>query len=297
MRSRFTVVDLMLAGATVLWGLNAAFSKYVLSHGFDPVPYATVRFFCATLLFIGFTLWREGTLRIERRDWALVGLCGVVLAANQLAFVYAIHLTNASTVSLVFGAAPIFIGVGAALMGLERMRSRFWFAALVSLGGVGLIALGGGGVSTRLNGDLLAVGTALAWAAYSVLATPLMQRYSPYRISALVLGIGWLPLAAIGMNQTIHQGYSFGALTWLGFVYAIFGPLFLTNILWFTAIHRVGPSRAGLFGNFQPFVGAFFALLILGEHLGRWEIAGGVLIAGGIVIERTHRIPLEPPGD
>jgi len=124
-----------------------------------------------------------------------------------------------------------------------------------------------------------------------------MQRYSPFRISALVLAIGWVPIAITGGAQTIHQGFHFSWTTWLGFGYAVIGPLFLTNILWFTAIGRVGPSRASLFANLQPFFAVIFALVLLGEHLNRWEIVGGVAIAAGIVLERSRRRPLAPVGD
>ena len=37
-----------------------------------------------------------------------------------------------------------------------------------------------------------------------------------------------------------------------------------------------------------------FALLILGEHLNRWEIVGAVAIGGGIVLERARRGSPEP---
>jgi drug/metabolite transporter (DMT)-like permease len=41
-----------------------------------------------------------------------------------------------------------------------------------------------------------------------------------------------------------------------------------------------------------------FALVLLGEHLNRWEIIGGVGIGAGILLERTRRrTPPEPPGD
>ena len=123
-----------------------------------------------------------------------------------------------------------------------------------------------------------------------------MRRYSPFRISALVLGLGWVPIAIVGAVQTAHQGFHFGWGTWLGFGYAVVGPLFLTNILWFTAISRVGPARASLFVNLQPFFAVVFALLILGEHLNRWELVGAVAIGVGIVIERRRRIPPQPPG-
>ena len=106
-----------------------------------------------------------------------------------------------------------------------------------------------------------------------------------------------MPIAAVGSVQTAHQGFHFGWSTWLGFGFAVVGPLFLTNILWFTAIDRVGPSRASLFANMQPFFAVLFALVILGEHLNRWEIVGAVGIAGGIVLDRARRRAPEPQAD
>jgi drug/metabolite transporter (DMT)-like permease len=58
----------------------------------------------------------------------------------------------------------------------------------------------------------------------------------------------------------------------------------------------VGPARASLFANLQPFFAVVFALLILGERLNRWELVGAVAIAVGIVIERRRRIPPHPGG-
>ena len=84
---------------------------------------------------------------------------------------------------------------------------------------------------------------------------------------------------------------------WVCFGFAVVGPLFLTNILWFTAISRVGPSRASLFSNMQPLFGVLFAIVLLGEHLSRWEVVGGVAILGAVLVERSRRPLPEPPGD
>ena len=62
------------------------------------------------------------------------------------------------------------------------------------------------------------------------------------------------------------------------------GPLLLTNVLWFTAVHRVGPGRASLFANLQPFLAAVFAVILLSESLSAWQIGGGVLIGAGIFL-------------
>jgi drug/metabolite transporter (DMT)-like permease len=295
---RFTVVDLMLFGTVVLWALNVTVTKYVLNHGFKPLAYATIRYFAATALFWSFTYARERSFSIRLSDSKLVGIAGVLIFANQICFVYGIKLTNASTMGLLLGTTPIFIGIIATAVGLEALGRRFWAGAVLSFLGVGLVASGDGGFGGRVGGLALVIATPLTWAAYSVAIVPLMRRYSPFRISALVLALGWVPLAVAGARQTFDESFHFGWALWLAFAYAVVGPLFLTNILWFTAISRVGPSRAALFANLQPFFAVLFALVLLGEHLNRWEIVGAIAIGGGIVLERTQRkTPPEPPGD
>ena len=284
----------MLFGTALLWALNVTVTRYVVTHGFHPLAYASMRYLAATSLFWGFTWQREHSFRIGLSDGKLVGLAALLIFLNQVCFVTAVHLTSASTVGLMLGTTPIFVGLIALLVGLERPALAFWLATAVSFLGVGLIATGGsGGLSGHLLGDLIAVATPATWAAYSVAIAPLMRRYSPFRISAIVLAIGWVPLALTGIPALTSQSFAgFGSLMWIAFTYAVIGPLFLTNILWFTAIDRVGPSRAALFGNLQPFFAVLFAVLLLSESLNGWEIAGGVAIAVGIALERIWRKPV-----
>ncbi|HEY0415217.1 MAG TPA: EamA family transporter [Gaiellaceae bacterium] len=294
---RVRAVDLMLFGTVLLWALNATVTRYVLKHGFQPLAYATIRYAAATVLFWLFTWSRERSFRIARRDLRYIALAVATIFMNQLSFVYAIDRSSAATVTLFLGMTPIFIGVIASVIGLERMGRGFWIATAASLVGVGFVASGSGGFSGRVVGDALAVSTALTWAMYSVAITPLLRRYSPFRVSAIVLAIGWIPIAAVGIPQTASQSFHFGTLMWICFAFAVVGPLFLTNILWFTAISRVGPSRASLFSNMQPAFGVLFAIVLLGERLTRWEVVGGVLILAAVVLERSRRPAVEPPGD
>jgi drug/metabolite transporter (DMT)-like permease len=288
----------MLLGTVLLWALNSTVTRYVLTHGFQPLAYATIRYAAATCLFWAFTYSRERSFRIRVRDLRYVAIAAAAVYANQLCFVYSIDKTSAATVTLFLGTTPIFIGVVASFVGLERLGRGFWIAAAVSIVGVGFVASGSGGFSGKVVGDGLAVLTAATWAAYSVAVTPLMRRYSPFRISSLVLLLGWIPLAITGAQQTAAQSFHFDSnLMWLAFGFAVVGPLFLTNILWFTAISRVGPSRASLFSNLQPLFGVIFALAILGEHLTRWEIIGGAAILGAVLVERLRQTAPQPPAD
>jgi drug/metabolite transporter (DMT)-like permease len=289
---RRPTADLLLLATVSLWALNFTVSKYILDQGFHPLAYSAVRYAAAALVFAGITLALEGSLRIGRAEAPLAAGCVLVLFANQLCFVYALDLTTATTTALLFGTLPIWTGLLARLGGVERMSLRFWLAAGLSFAGVVLVAVGSGGsVSTSLAGDALAVGGAATWAAYSVAIAPLMRRYSPFRLSAVFLLGVTVPLLLVGAPSIRHQDWSLGWLAWLGFAFAVLGPLVLTNLLWFTAIDRVGPSRASLFANLQPFLAAIVALVVLSEEITRLEMAGGLALAGGILVAPRARPP------
>jgi drug/metabolite transporter (DMT)-like permease len=282
----------MLIATVVIWAFNITVTKYVLSHGFRPLAYGSIRYGAAALLAAAVAFSLERSLAVGgRRSLALIGAAAVFLIVNQFAFVYALKLASATTVALILGTTPIFAAIFSSAIGLERLSGRFWIATVIGFLGVALVALGSGGdLSSDLGGDLLAIVLAISWALYSVTIAPLMRRYSPHRISAVVLLVMWVPFVAASSPQLAAQDYGkLDSLVWLGLVFAIIGPLFLTNLLWFTAIHRVGPSRATLFANVQPFVAALFAFLILSEHLHVLQVLGGFTILAGIVLERLWR--------
>ncbi len=288
--------DLMLLATVVIWGLNFTVTKYVLTHGFQPLAYSSVRFSSAAVLFAALTYRREGSLTVRRADVALLLAAGALgIWLNQVAYVYALTFTTAATTALVLGTTPIFIVLLASLLGVERISGRMLGAGAVSFAGVALIGAGAGErFAADLKGVALAVATAATWAAYTVAIAPLMRRYSPFRISAIVLLVGCVPLVVSGAKQLLEQDYTLSLLVWSAFVFALLGPLVLTNILWFTAIDRVGPGRASLFANLTPFCGALFALLLLSERMTLLQFAGGGAIALGIALARRPTRAAEP---
>ena len=291
------IADLMLFATVAIWSLNFTVTKYVLNHGFKPLAYGGVRFTAAAILFVGVTWVREHSFRLRRRDIPfIVGAAVVGIFLNQVTFVYATKLTTATTVALIFGTLPIMTALFAAAGRIERLHSRFWLAASVSFAGVCLVALGAkGGIGGDLWGYLLALVGAATWSAYSVAIAPLMTRYTASRISAYALSIGAVLLLIAGAPQLASQDYSaLPTLVLIAYVFAVLGPLFLTNLLWFNSIERVGPSRASLYANLQPFLGAIFALLLLSESMTAIQVAGGLLIAAGILLSRGRQPVLVP---
>ena len=89
---RPSTIELMLLATVLLWALNLTVTRYILTHGFEPLAYATFRYGLATAIFIGIVLVGERTLRIRARRPAARGvLAAFFIFLNQLAFVYALH--------------------------------------------------------------------------------------------------------------------------------------------------------------------------------------------------------------
>ena len=290
--------DVLLLVTVLFWSFNFTVVKYALTHGWEPLAYSSVRFAIGAVLFSAFTYGREGGLRVQRGDvWWMLGAAALGIWLNQLSFVYSVRLTTAATVALMFGTLPIFVALISYALRLERLRLRHWIATVISFSGVALVALGAsGGIGGEIGGILLGLVASLTWAAYSVAMGPLMRRYSPYRISAFMLLAGSVPLLVSAVTQLADQDWSgLGTLAWAAFFYSLFFSLVFTNIMWFTAIDRVGASRASLYANLQPFLGAFFALVVLSEEMGALQFAGGFVIGAGILLVRLARPPAPSP--
>lgn len=284
----------MLLTVILLWALNLSVTKYILEHGLEPLSYATVRYGLAAAIFVALTLLAERTLRIQRRHVAVMLLAAVVLFANQVCFVLALDATTASTIGLLIGTIPIFAALLGLVLGRERLTTRFWLAAAVSSVGVALVAVGSAGhVSGGYSGILLGLATAATWAGYSVVVTPLMRTYSPSHVSAVVIGGAWVLVALVGLPVTSSQDWDLAPEVWVLLVLATLGPLVVTNILWFRVLHRIGPARATLAANLQPFVAAVLAVVLLSEPLTAAQIAGGALIAAGIAVARRRAAPAQ----
>jgi len=287
----------LLLVTVLLWSFNFTALRYGITHGFAPLAYAPVRWGLAGIALAALARWRRHSLRVGRRDFAVLAAASAVgVFVNQISFVYALRLVSASTVALVFGTLPIFVSLISQLSGMERLRLQHWVATGVSFSGVGLVALWApGGLSASAGGILLALVTTSTFAIYSVAVVPVMKRNSPLVVNAVSALIGAALLAAASATVLAHESWGEpGALAWGALLYSALISVVLGNLFWFAAIDRVGPGRASLFANLQPFLGALFAVLVLSETLRAGQIAGGCVIALGILLGRRARLTAPP---
>lgn len=290
--------DIVLLLVVAIWSVNFSVNRYGVTHGFDPMVFAGLRYLVAGAIFVAITLRLEGSIRPHREDLLVLGVfCIFSTLVNQVAFFYAIHLATASTVSLCFGALPAFVGLVGMAQGVQRPSPRHWLATLVSFGGVALVAVGGSSaLSGDLGGVLLALAAVVSFAFYTISLARLGSTYSPYRLSALISIAIAVPLLALGAHgaTTMHWG-AIGGLGWGALAYTTLVGFVISNVLWIRALGTGGPNRSSLYANLQVFGGAAVGVLLLGEQLAGLQIAGGVVIAVGVALSaRRLRLPRAP---
>ena len=71
----------------------------------------------------------------------------------------------------------------------------------------------------------------------------------------------------------------------------------LAYILWYYGIRHLGSSRTAVYSNTVPVVALLVAWLTLGEVPTGVQVAGTVMILGGIGLARLQRRPAEVPED
>lgn len=289
--------ELILLTVVALWGLNYSAMKYALTHGFLPLPATSIRWVVAAAAFLVLAWIVERGIRVSRRDAIILTVYGVLgVTMTQIANVYALHFAPASTVSMIFGLMPVVMALVAGAAGIERLRPVQWLGVAVSCAGVALIALGRGGVGGDVYGIVLSVALVIGFSTYSVLLVPIAQRTSPLTVNAVSGAIPSLLLAAIASFQLADQDWSApNGLAWASIAYAALGSLVIGNGLWFVALNRVGPGRAGVYANLQPVFGVLFAILLLSESLHALELAGAAVIGLGILLARRRHRSTEPP--
>jgi drug/metabolite transporter (DMT)-like permease len=69
-----------------------------------------------------------------------------------------------------------------------------------------------------------------------------------------------------------------------GILYAGVGCSFFSFWFWTLAVDRIGPVRAGIVYYSLPVFAAVASVLVLGESIAPAQVAGGVLVIGGILV-------------
>jgi drug/metabolite transporter (DMT)-like permease len=292
--------------AVVLWSLNAVVSKVVLeSAGLSSMRLAEVRATGAALILVGVVaVLRPATLRATRRELGFLAIFGILgLAFVQLFYFVGIRRLDIGIALVINYLAPVFVALWARFYVHEPVRRRLWLAIALSLLGLSLVVeLWGGGSSLDAVGVLACLVTALAYAAYVLMAEHSLERgrdvYSllawGFTFATLfwaVLQPWWtFPVDAVDGSVSLLGRFDDVELpVWLLLGYVVVLGTVVPFIFLVSALHHVPATRVTIVAMLEPVLAAIVAWIWLGEELAAVQIAGGLIVLVGVVLAQTAR--------
>jgi len=299
--SLFGVTDLLLLFTVCIWAVNFIVIKNVISGALPPIAFTALRFVVASLVLLpllrGLTPAERAVNGSDR--WKIVGLGLIGNSLYQVFFITALANTLPTNAALILATPPVFIALIGAAFKLEKLTRLAWLGIFMSFGGIALVILGNTPTETSssaanpLLGDLLALGAAIMWALYTLLAAPVLKRHSPIKLTALTVAVGTVPLLVIATPSFLTTDWSsVGLAAWLGVLYCGGLAIALGYVMWNRAVQHVGAARTAVYSNLTPVLVAIIAWLIRGDPLTVYHVVGAIIILTGITLTRLGRRPI-----
>lgn len=265
---------------------KAIIVKLGYRYGADAVTLLALRMLVAFPFFLLMGAWaarRSAPLsRADRMRIVVLGFLGYYLA-SFLDFAGLAYIT-ATLERLILYLTPTLVALIGWLALGKRISRRQALALLVSYAGVGLAFghdLQAGG-SNILLGGLLVFGSALAYALYLVGSGELVARVGAVRLTAYASSVAsvlcLLQFVILRPLQAMVLPWEVYALSLVNGTLCTVLPVLAVMM----AVARIGSALAAQVGMIGPVSTIVLSLLLLGEPMGPWQVAGTVLVMAGV---------------
>ena len=290
-------------GLAVIWGSSFLLMKLGLD-ALHPMQIATLRVGVAAVTLLLLSAAMRTALPRGAGTWGLLAICSFFLTALPFtAFVVAETRISSGLTGLANAFTPVATVLFALLLlPSDRLTPRKLVSVLLGLIGVVLIAQPW---TAGTGPDLLGVAIAVLGAAsYGVgwtlnrrllgqrevpgLAHPtaLMVTGLPMALVALLVwaGIeGWSPVATHGPADALPLALA--AVAVLGVI-----GTGVAYVLHFEVVRAVGPTVAATVTYLIPVVAVTLGVVVLGEEVGPWQLAGAAIVIGaGVLVQAKPR--------
>lgn len=290
----------LLVGAGLVVGVLAVSTSSILIRLADAPPLSIAFWRClgGAVALAPFALRARGAGgRLDRVQRRQVAASGLFLAAHFAAFITSLSLTTVASAAVLVTAAPLFVGIGAAMFLDEPPTRRTWWGiALAVAGAAGIAVADADGFAGRdvLIGDALAFAGAAFVAGYLLIGRVARARLPVSRYAAGVYGVAAVALV-IAALATGSQLWGFTAGTWLAIAALVGGPQLLGHTVFNSLLVAVPPTVIAVVVLAEPVGSTLLAMALLREAPapGFW-LAAPLLAAGVWVSVAGSRAVAQP---
>jgi drug/metabolite transporter (DMT)-like permease len=279
---------LAVLGAAAAWASSASVGKSLFGGDLSPLDVTQVRCLGAALvLALVFAVTGQWRLfAVRRRDLPLLTLLGAgVMAFVQLSYFEAIARLQVAAAILLQYLSPVLVFVFAALWWKERPTVPKLVALVLAVGGVYLVA---GGYDLALltqsrAGILWGLGSAVGFAAYSLIGEKLLQRYRPWTVLFYAVALGAITCHLLGWPPGWFADRPSPG-EWARLAYVVVIGTTLPFGLYYVGVSHLRASRTNVVASSEPVLAAVFAYAFLGETLAPPQLIGGAAVIGAVVL-------------
>jgi drug/metabolite transporter (DMT)-like permease len=283
------LIPLSLFALYIIWGSTYLAIRYAL-QSYPPFLLAGLRFLIAGGLLFGFLRLR-GVAPPSRRQWRNAAITGVLLLGFGNGMVcFAEQRVSSGIAAVAVASMPLFAALFSSLYG-ERPTQREGLGLAIGFIGVVVLNLGSGLSASRLGAAALLL-AAMCWALGSVWSKRQDMPKGPMNTAAQMLCASVaLILVALGAGERLPAHPTVHATIALAYL-IVFGSIIAFSAYLYVLKH-VRPALATSYAYVNPPVAVLFGLVLVGEHVGPYDIAGMAIIllgVGVITLARQRRI-------
>lgn len=284
----------LLGVMLLFWSANFIFAKLAFRE-FSPFLA-----FCLRTVLSGFFMWPVYSFARERiepgvRPWAAkdvppllaAGILGIL--GNQMLFIIGLSRTSVAHGSVITATGPIFVLLGAAATGLERITLRKIVGVAIAAAGVIAIQFGRAkSGNATLSGDLIMIISTMIFATFTVYGKRVAAQVGAVTMNAFAFICGALLLLPYALWDLSRMDITrIGSNAWIGVFYMALFPSIAGYMIYSYSLRYLPASRVSSVTYLQPLVATLFAILFLGEIPGPAFAGGAALVLGGVwVTER-----------
>jgi drug/metabolite transporter (DMT)-like permease len=293
----------MVWTAALLFAVNGTVSKVILESGVSSLRLAELRSIGAALgLAVLVALVSPRELRVSKAELPHLALLGVAgLAFVQWFYFLAIERLPIGIALLIQYLAPLLVALYVRFVVGERVRRRIWLALALALTGLALVIQLWDGLVLDTVGVAASFAAAVSYAVYVLLAEREVGRRHVLSVALwgfVFASVFWLvvqPLWSFPLDALREDVSLLGNLAstevpaWLlAFWMVVLGTIAPFGLV-VAALRHVSATRVGIVAMLEPVAAAMVAWAWLDESLGAVQLAGGLVVLGGIALAQTAR--------
>lgn len=274
------LIPLSLLTLYVVWGSTYLGIHFAL-ESYPPFLLAGVRFIAAGVALYAFLRWR-GHAPPTRLQWRNAAITGVLLLGFGNGLVcFAEERVSSGIAAVAVSSMPLFAATFGGLYGQWPTR-REGIGLLVGFVGVIVLNLGSG-LSGEVIGAIALLTAAACWAFGSVWSRRQDMPTGPMNTAAQMLCAS-VALLGVGLasGETLPSEPTMRATLALAYL-AVFGSIVAFSAYLYVLKHA-RPAVATSYAYVNPPVAVLFGVLLAGETVGPFDLAGMAIILGGVAV-------------